>query len=462
MAIVQVGSVILQVGNQQSGWQYRARMRQQMQWIIIDVVGRCFREALEAEVTRALGRKPYQRRKQAVFGASNGQCGRCHTRDRRKFSRNGHYTRYLNTSWGRIRIQMPQVRCECGGAVRVPFQAVIPYQRFWDDVSAQVRAWYGQGLSLRQAKAELDAQLATSVGLRKLNEEVLAIAHLAPHSVQEREEIPPVVRVDGVWVKLMEPTGEERKDRLGRCRQVKTGVARPILVAQGVWPALRHSEILAWLLEKDEGLESWQHLLEYLFRQGVRPQQGVHLLVGDGSSGLQAAWQSNWWRVPFQRCTFHKLRNIRRDLVVPENIARGQARDYKWRLIRKVARIWQAPAEKDARLRLRQIAASWQETQPQALATLERDFEHTITFYHVQSQAHSQGQDWPAKALRTTSPLEREFRSDRRRLRPSVLFHSHRGLLAAYTQQQMRKNARRNGISSNQHQRNLEYQLAIS
>jgi hypothetical protein len=105
-----------------------------------------------------------------------------------------------------------------GGAVRIRFQIVIPYQRFWDDVCAQVREWYGQGLRLRQAKAELDAQLATSVGLRKLNEEVLAIAHLAPQAVQERGAIPPVVRVDRVWVKLMEPTGKERPDRLGSCR----------------------------------------------------------------------------------------------------------------------------------------------------------------------------------------------------------------------------------------------------
>jgi transposase-like protein len=462
MAIVQLGQVILQVRNRGNGWQYRAALGQEIRGIIRDVVGRCFREALEREVTEALGRKLYQRREQAVFGPSNGQCGRCHTRDRRKFSRNGHYTRYLDTNWGRIRIRMPQVRCECGGAVQIPYQTIIPYQRFWDDVSAQIRAWYGQGLSLRQAKAELDAQLATSVGLRKLNEEVLAIAHLAPHSVQEQEEIPPVVRVDGIWIKLMEPTGEERKDQLGRCRQVKTGASHPILVAQGVWPALKQSEILAWLLEKDESLESWQHLFELLLRMGVRPEKGVHLLVGDGSKGLQAAWQVNWWTVPFQRCIFHKLQNIRRDLVVPENIASGQVRDYKWRLIRQAARIWQAPGEKDARLKAHQIAEAWQETQPQALATLERDFEHTLSFYPVQSRARSQGQDWPAEALRTTSPLEREFRSDRRRLRPSVLFHSRRGLLAAYTQVQMRKNARRKGLFLNEHQRELEYRLAIS
>jgi transposase-like protein len=462
MTIVRLGAVNLQVVTAKNGWGYRDELRRRIQRILLFVVERCFTEMLEAEVTRALGRAPYQRRKQAAFGPSCGRCGRCHYRDRRRFSRNGHYARCLDTAWGRIVIQMPQVRCSCGGAVQIPFQTLIPYQRIWGDVQAQIREGYGQGLSLRQIKAQLDAQLATSVGLRKLNEAVIAIAHLAPRSIAVRSEIPPVVRVDGLWIKLMEATGERRKDALGRWREVKTGVSRPILVAQGVWPELQRSEILAWLLEKDESLESWQHLLEHLFRLGIRPERGVCLLVGDGSSGLRAAWQANWWGVPFQRCIFHKLKNVRRDLVVPTHVSPDQASAYKWGLVRQAARIWQAPAEKDARLQLRQIAAAWQATQPQALATLQRDFELTLTFYGVQSQAHSMGQDWPTKALRTTSPLEREFRNDRRRLRQSVLFHSKRGWLATYTQMQMRKNARRAGVFLDQHQCDLERRLAIS
>jgi len=462
MAIVKVGDVILQVPRGQSGWSYREGIRQQIRKIMIYVVEQCFQEVIEAEVTRALGRKAYQRRKQAAFGPSDGECGRCHRRDRRKFSRNGHYTRHLETVWGRVAIRMPQVRCDCGGAVQIPYQVVLPYQRFWEDVSAQVREWYGQGLSLRQVKAELDTLWATSVGLRKLNEAVIPIAHLAPRSHPKRVTVPPVLRLDGVWIKLMEPTGEEQVDLLGRCRQVKTGVSRPILVAQGVWPGQGRSEILAWQLEQDEGSESWTRLLERLDRLGIRPESGLRLLVGDGSPGLRAAWQANWWRVPLQRCIFHKLRNVRRDLVVPKNVAADQISDYKWRLVRQAAQIWQAPAEQDARLHLGRIAAAWQKTQPQALATLQRDFELTISFYAVQSQARLTGQDWPAKALRTTSPLEREFREDRRRLNRSVVFHSRQGWLAAYTQIQMRKNDRRAGKLLGQHRHALEGRLAIS
>jgi putative transposase len=462
MAIVKVGDVILQVPRGRSGWSYRESIRQQIGKIMIYVVEQCFQEVIEAEVTRALGRKAYQRRKQAAFGPSNGECGRCHRRDRRKFSRNGHYTRYLDTVWGRMGMRMPQVRCDCGGAVQIPYQVVLPYQRFWEDVNAQVREWYGLGLSLRQVKAELDMLLATSVGLRKLNEAIIPIAHLAPRSRQKKVMVPPVVRLDGVWIKLMEPTSEERIDLLGRCRRVKTGVSRPILVAQGVWPGQGCSEILAWQLEQDEGMESWTRLLERLDRLGIRPESGLRLLVGDGSPGLRAAWQANWWQVPFQRCIFHKLRNVRRDLVVPKDVTADQISDYKWRLVRQAAQIWQAPVEQDARLRLNRIAVAWQKTQPQALNTLQRDFELTISFYAVQSQARLAGQDWPAKALRTTSPLEREFREDRRRLNQSVVFHSQLGWLAAYTQIQLRKNDRRAGLLLGQHRRTLESCLAIS
>ena len=57
MAIVQLGQVILQVRNRGNGWQYRTALGQQIRGIIQDVVRRRFREALETEVTEALGRK---------------------------------------------------------------------------------------------------------------------------------------------------------------------------------------------------------------------------------------------------------------------------------------------------------------------------------------------------------------------------------------------------------------------
>jgi transposase-like protein len=453
----------VQVPREKNRRKYLEKIWKQIENLILYMVERCINEALETEVSRALGRRAYQPCEQAAFGSSGAYCGRCRSQDRRRFRRNGHYLRFLDTRWGRVSINMPQVICRCGGAVCIDFQILRPFQRMWDDLEGQIRERCGQGLSLRQTKAELDGLLVSSVGLRKLNEVIHALAHLAPGQQEaERTDIPPVVRLDGLWIKMMETTGEMKRDRLGRVRAVKTGVSRPILVAQGVWPAIGRQEILTWLLEQDEGTQSWQNLLDHLYRLGVGPHNGLQLLIGDGSPGLQSAWQTRFWQVPFQRCIFHKLRNVRRDLIAPAGLAPGKVSSFKWRQVRRTARIWQATSEHDAVLRLRQLTQYWQHEQPQALATLQRDFEQTISFYAVQAQALRHGQLWPAKALRTTSPLEREFRSDRKRLRQSVLFHSHQGWQAIYGQIQLRKIARRNGIFLDQHQRALERRLAIS
>ena len=76
----------------------------------------------------------------------------------------------------------------------------------------------------------------------------------------------------------------------------------------------------------------------------------------------------------------------------------------------------------------------WKASQPKAVRTLQRDFERTLVFFHVQTQAQERGEDWPLTHLRTTSHLERENRNFRRRFRQAVLFHSQEGLEAAVFQ----------------------------
>jgi predicted metal-dependent HD superfamily phosphohydrolase len=63
---------------------------------------------------------------------------------------------------------MPQVRCECGGSVKMPYQIIRARQRIWDDLEWEIRAEYGWGMSLRWIKAKEDAKLKGSLGLRTL------------------------------------------------------------------------------------------------------------------------------------------------------------------------------------------------------------------------------------------------------------------------------------------------------
>lgn len=236
MAIVQLGSLRLQVERKESRREFVegliGQINEQVRWI----VARCIEEALEAEVTSLLGREWYERR-QPPGEQTAAQCNRCGSRDAQDFRRDGHYSRYLNTAWGRLKIRVPQLECVCEGSVKIPFQTLRSRQRIWDDLEGEIRERYGWGMSLRWIKACLDARLKSSVGLRTLNERVRQMAQLVDPWRQRRlTDVPPVVRVDGIWITLMTETGEVKRDRLGRERAVKKGQKVPILVAQGVWP----------------------------------------------------------------------------------------------------------------------------------------------------------------------------------------------------------------------------------
>jgi transposase-like protein len=315
--------------------------------------------------------------------------------------------------------------------VSIDYQTVRPRQRIWDDVEEEIRERYGWGESLRAIKASLDRLIGSSLGLRTINERVHALATLVPrwHSRQQTE-CPPVVRLDGVWVPQMQATGKYQNDALGRQRPVKSGTRRPLLVAQGVWPASGRQEIVAWVLRDAEGREDWLALLNQMWERGLRPQRGLKLLAADGNAGLPGAHQEVYWNVPLQRCVFHKLRNIWRDLVVPSGLASKAAKAYKRRLIRSAARVWQAARLSTARERHTAWCLTWESEQPDAVATMRRDFEATVTFYDVQTAAKRRDLMWPATHLRTTSHIERLFRVVRRRIRQAIVLHSSTGVLA--------------------------------
>ena len=461
MTIVHIGALSLQVERGDTRRGFVEELITQIEARVRYVVKRCIEEALEAEVTALLGREWYERREHGRRRRVPSRCKQCGSQYPQDFRRDGHYTRYLDTGWGRVEICVPQMECVCGGTVKVSFHTLRSRQRVWDDLEGEIRERYGWGMSLRWIKECLDARLGSSVGLRTMNERVRQVSRLIPGWREKPvDDVPPVVRVDGIWVTLMVDTEEVVQDRLGRHRRVKQRRKVPVLVAQGVWPASGRQEIVAWVVGQAEDEASWEALLTQMWERGILPERGFCLLVGDGSAGLEGARRTVYWDVPFQRCVFHKLRNIWRDIIVPEGVEGKAARAYKRRFIRSAARIWQATAEKEARRRQRQFCRKWEARQPMAVATVRRDFEATVTFYRIQTTVASRGVVWPAHQLRTTSPLEREFRAFRRRFSEAVLFHSLSGLKAVVHQLLIRRTTSRANALPLTWQLTLERSLA--
>lgn len=434
MLIVPIGKVVLQVPDGDVP-DMALQVMENMAVVLPDMIGQMLNKHLEMEITRFLGREPYQRRRHAKGTESQVKCSKCQSRARQKFRRNGYYQRGLVTRYGHTQIGMPQLKCECGGNVRFDFKTVRARQRFGADVQVFVQQEYQAGQSYRQIKTKLEERLHSSVGLRTLNKQVLAVDQgIKACKTWEKEEVPPVVRFDGIWLTVMFETGEVRQDRLGRVRPVKHAKKIPILAAQGVWPTTGRTELIAWMQAEAEDEKSWQTFMERLWESGLTPDNGLKLVVSDGGTGFEAAYQNVYWSVLRQRCVFHKLQNLAHALNLAQELDPQAKKKFSTDFLRSAARIWQAEDKTQAIRLYYAFCEKWQKSQPKAIHALQRDFEATLAFYDAQEYAETKGEHWPAPYLRTTSPLERMFREFRRRFRQAVLFHSHAGLHAATTQ----------------------------
>src|SRR5574341_863177 len=349
---------------------------------------------LEQEVAALLGRAPHQRR------------------------RKGGTRRGLLTIW------QPRVVCDCGGSVRVRFRVLQPYQRWWADVEEAIAHWGEWGLSLRQMQAEVSDALGSAVGLRALNERLQAVK---AQVWGELSTIPPILLLDALWVTVLRPTGELRRDTRGRWRAVKAKRKVAVLVALGVWGRSGEWQVLDWELAKDESQASWEALLLRLETRGVYRERGLELIVHDGGKGLSAALTFLFPTVPHQRCVFHKLRNVWQAIAVPNDLSPAQQRPLKTALIRQAAAVYSADSKAAALALVRDFRFQWFASQPAAVLTLERDLDDTLRFYDLLQRFPT----WRAQSLRTTSLLERINRSLRRPFRVAGAYHSDRGLLAA-------------------------------
>jgi hypothetical protein len=398
---------------------------------LCQTIGARLTAVLMAIVSHIVGRGHYVRRMKVPKRLRReGKCSRCGSTQSRRFSRNGFRRRDpLLTTWGLVSFALPRVRCECGGSVKIDFGGLLrPHQRIGDDVDAQIQRLGGIAASLRQMREWFGQLYIGPLALRTLNKRLHLLMNLDPNC--EAEDVPPVVEVDAIWVTLLRANGEVRRDRKGRKRPVKGRFKVPIMIAMGVWPDSDRREILLWRIGENEGAEEWVKFLEILEEQGIRGENGLKLIIHDGGKGLCSALQTVWFDAEQQRCLFHKLRNIAKTIHLPDGLTRKQRTRRRKKILKDFKQIWEARRYETALRRYLKAVRLYRNTQPEAVATLRRDFRATVTYYALERQSPS----WERKNLRTTSHLERFNRNIRRRTRPANAYHSDPGVAAMMAQ----------------------------
>jgi hypothetical protein len=398
--------------------------------LVIQVVGQALRE----EVTRLLGRGRGERRDLGDRARVEARCNRCGSHYRRDFYRAGFYVRGLLSlaAWARIRV--PRVSCACGGMVDFEFVHLAPYGRLWFDIEERARELAAMCVSLRDGVEVLSWQSGQPVSIATLNGVVNKAGELAKAfhgGVLER--IPAVVMLDGVWLKVLEPTGEEFVDKQGRKRERLKVRRFPLLVAYGADPVSGERWVLDWEKGKEEDLESWRTLLMRLRERGLSAGRGLRLFVHDGGAGLGKALEVVYFGegVEHQRCVFHKLQNVKRDVLGEEGMKHKERQVRRAEVLSDAARVYRGRDEGEIRQRLAEFRAKWGEREPKAATTLERDFEQTLVYLRVLGKARRRGEEWRVECLRTTSPLERVQRHFRQKVRQVTIFHSDRGVDAS-------------------------------
>jgi transposase-like protein len=291
--------------------------------------------------------------------------------------RNGTRERKVQCGSGEITIRKPKVV----GAEQ-PFESKV--MKSWQNRSEYLEqilpALYVEGLSTRDFKRALKPLMGESglsrSAISRVNK-TLKESFSAWRKRDLSEEKIVYLFLDGYYLGLRK--GGREKDALLIAHAVRGDGSRVLL---GVYMGGR------------ESTESWKGALQDLLDRGLTEPQ---LIITDGNPGLLRAMKEVMPRVPRQRCTAHKTRNVL------ARVKRSRQDEVK----EVLDRIFHAACLEDALKAADDFNRRYSKEFVTATEVLAKGLADCLTFYHF-PEVH-----W--KRIRTSNVLERAFREVRRR-----------------------------------------------
>jgi putative transposase len=159
-------------------------------------------------------------------------------------------------------------------------------------------------------------------------------------------------------------------------------------------------EMIDFYPAASESQACWEAFLNDLYRRGLLGRS-CQLIVTDGGTGLHAALQIVYPKIPIQRCWAHKTRNVLDKVKKKDQPAVKKA----------LNRISHALNHRQATAAYWRLSTRWRKDYPKAVACLKNDLDQLLHFLQIKTP-----QLW--SRLRTTNLIERSFREVRRRTRP--------------------------------------------
>ena len=407
----------------------------QVQDVVITTVQQVIEAALEEELRAYLGLDRYE----------HLPWGRPPER-----TRSGSYQRELLTQYGPIdNLHVPKLRRGNGD---LNWHCITRYERCWGPLLDQQVMGYCLGLSLRDLQEMMALTLGEVLSLSTCNRIVSSVtARVEAFKRQPLESPPPVIMVDGMWVKIAYPSDEIKADALGRRRYAKRKHKRVMLSALGVWPD-GHWEIVHWQIAQGETADSWQTFFEQLQTKGMT-RETTQLVISDGAKGLESALDHYLSGVPHQRCIFHKIKNLADHLVFndlkldraesEEQAVRDAKRARKKAVLAEASWVYEGQSAADIEARARLFAMVWKAREPEMVTNLWVNFHKTLAYFSVEIAPSLR------PLIRTTNLLERFHKEARRKQRDIGMFQSEPGCEAIWYLLAMRETAKQRAALQN-------------
>ena len=321
----------------------------------------------------------------AFIGAAWGECS-----PKRKGYRNGHYTRDLVTSTGRLaEINVPRDR-----AGQFHTQAFERYSRYEPHIAEGLTQMFVAGTSTHK----VGEVAQTLLGVAPSASTISRLNQTLTQQFDTWRQLPlqehwRILYLDGVHLSIRH--GEKADSTI-------------ILTALGVDLA-GNKEVVALRACAEEDKDGWACLLQDLRRRGATH---VDLIVTDGHDGLLAAVSELFSATPRQRCLVHKQRNIL------NAIPRRERSDVQVELVG----IWEQATKPEALTHLAAFKAKYAQRYPEAVRSLTEDEEHLLTFYAFPESMH--------RHIQTTNAIESLFSNVRQRTDQIDVFTTETSCLA--------------------------------
>ncbi len=321
----------------------------------------------------------------AFIGAAWGECS-----PKRKGYRNGHYSRDLVTSTGRVEeIKVPRDR-----EGQFHTQAFERYSRYEPHIADGLTEMFVAGVSTHKVGEVAQTLMGVAPSASTISRLNQSLSHQfdswRQRSLTEHWRI---LYLDGVHFSI---------------RHGDKADATIILTALAVDLA-GNKEVLALRACAEESKEGWLGLLQDLRTRGATQ---IDLIVTDGHDGLLAAVAELFAATPRQRCLVHKQRNV---LAAIPRRERGDVQA-------ELVGIWEQPTPQEALTQLAAFKAKYAQRYPEAVRSLAEDEEHLLTFYAFPQSMH--------RHIQTTNAIESLFSNVRQRTDQIDVFTTESSCLA--------------------------------